>query len=169
MLNRNGYERPPSTFSDWLMPVVVKPDLWPCFASTARSSVLCMVPPTWTVPERMSPAQCATTCVPPCAEALGAASAAKTRPNPTRRTTAEQGLAAGCGFTGAFLCFEPQNPQGATAPWRLRLSQVPRAGYRTPASTRLHCLDRGAIAQLGERLDRTPEYAGSTPASSTVS
>jgi hypothetical protein len=30
----------------------------------------------------------------------------------------------------------------------------------------LHFLDRGAIAQLGERLDRTQEVAGSSPASS---
>ena len=32
---------------------------------------------------------------------------------------------------------------------------------------RLHFADRGAIAQLGERLDRTQEVAGSSPASST--
>jgi hypothetical protein len=31
---------------------------------------------------------------------------------------------------------------------------------------RLHFPDRGAIAQLGERLDRTQEVAGSSPASS---
>jgi hypothetical protein len=30
----------------------------------------------------------------------------------------------------------------------------------------LHWADRGAIAQLGERLDRTQEVAGSSPASS---
>src|SRR6266511_3472095 len=33
---------------------------------------------------------------------------------------------------------------------------------------RLHFADRGAIAQLGERLDRTQEVAGSSPASSTL-
>ena len=33
--------------------------------------------------------------------------------------------------------------------------------------SRLHCGPRGAIAQLGERLDRTQEVAGSSPASST--
>ena len=33
--------------------------------------------------------------------------------------------------------------------------------------TKLHFPDRGAIAQLGERLDRTQEVAGSSPASST--
>jgi hypothetical protein len=31
---------------------------------------------------------------------------------------------------------------------------------------RLHLARRGAIAQLGERLDRTQEVAGSSPASS---
>src|SRR5262249_27115653 len=31
----------------------------------------------------------------------------------------------------------------------------------------LDCPERGAIAQLGERLDRTQEVAGSSPASST--
>src|SRR3954462_14108494 len=31
---------------------------------------------------------------------------------------------------------------------------------------KLHFADRGAIAQLGERLDRTQEVAGSSPASS---
>jgi hypothetical protein len=31
---------------------------------------------------------------------------------------------------------------------------------------KLHWRDRGAIAQLGERLDRTQEVAGSSPASS---
>src|SRR2546423_13424956 len=37
-----------------------------------------------------------------------------------------------------------------------------------PVSTgwKLHFADRGAIAQLGERLDRTQEVAGSSPASS---
>src|SRR5262245_50001307 len=34
-------------------------------------------------------------------------------------------------------------------------------------SRALHCLPLGAIAQLGERLDRTQEVAGSSPASST--
>src|SRR3989442_11711412 len=57
-----------------------------------------------------------------------------------------------------------------------RISSV-MAIAKTPslkASTRpvsmgrkLHCADRGAIAQLGERLDRTQEVAGSSPASST--
>ena len=36
-----------------------------------------------------------------------------------------------------------------------------------PQGRRLHFADRGAIAQLGERLDRTQEVAGSSPASST--
>ena len=40
-----------------------------------------------------------------------------------------------------------------------------RAGYRR--LTGAHFLSRGAIAQLGERLDRTQEVAGSSPASST--
>lgn len=31
----------------------------------------------------------------------------------------------------------------------------------------LHCVRLGAIAQLGERLDRTQKVAGSSPASST--
>src|SRR5712691_10508243 len=50
----------------------------------------------------------------------------------------------------------------------LRLPRTPRAGpgFR-PRRRRLHFADRGAIAQLGERLDRTQEVAGSSPASST--
>src|SRR5439155_2803511 len=37
---------------------------------------------------------------------------------------------------------------------------------RRPRRRRVHFADRGAIAQLGERLDRTQEVAGSSPASS---
>src|SRR6266576_1648469 len=41
------------------------------------------------------------------------------------------------------------------------------AAFR-PAGRRLDFGPRGAIAQLGERLDRTQEVAGSSPASSIV-
>src|SRR5215208_5625448 len=42
-----------------------------------------------------------------------------------------------------------------------------RACGSEPQAPRLESLLRGAIAQLGERLDRTQEVAGSSPASST--
>ena len=45
----------------------------------------------------------------------------------------------------------------------------PRRKARREAATRLATLRRrGAIAQLGERLDRTQEVAGSSPASSIL-
>src|ERR1700744_6058646 len=47
--------------------------------------------------------------------------------------------------------FEPSNS------WTAKLRQSRRSSYRR----------RGAIAQMGERLDRTQEVAGSIPASST--
>jgi hypothetical protein len=43
--------------------------------------------------------------------------------------------------------------------------QIPYREVNTK-SAQLHCDPRGAIAQLGERLDRTQEVAGSSPASS---
>src|SRR5712691_2938609 len=41
------------------------------------------------------------------------------------------------------------------------------AAFGSPGR-RLHFANRGAIAQLGERLDRTQEVAGSSPASSIL-
>src|SRR4029450_10077338 len=50
-----------------------------------------------------------------------------------------------------------------------RLNEKRGTGSAAPASpeTRLDFRPRGAIAQWGERLDRTQEVAGSSPASST--
>src|SRR5439155_17901278 len=44
--------------------------------------------------------------------------------------------------------------------------QLPEAAESCLAEAGLHLAFRGAIAQLGERLDRTQEVAGSSPASS---
>jgi hypothetical protein len=46
--------------------------------------------------------------------------------------------------------------------------RVPSANLPTEALTGATMNARGTIAQLGERLDRTQEVAGSSPASSTV-
>src|SRR4051794_33654225 len=49
--------------------------------------------------------------------------------------------------------------------------QYPRSPAGLPAwtdGTWLQSSDRGAIAQLGERLDRTQEVGGSSPPSSTI-
>jgi hypothetical protein len=54
-------------------------------------------------------------------------------------------------------------PQARATCRRLRAGPAVR-----PVGGRLHFADRGAIAQLGERLDRTQEVAGSSPASSIV-
>ena len=58
-----------------------------------------------------------------------------------------------------------QVPCGPTAAGRPR--QTVRPGLNCPATAR-HPPPPGAIAQLGERLDRTQEVAGSSPASSMV-
>ena len=47
-----------------------------------------------------------------------------------------------------------------------RRERAGRPGLHCPATAR-HLPPLGAIAQLGERLDRTQEVAGSSPASST--
>jgi hypothetical protein len=70
------------------------------------------------------------------------------------RATKDTGVDEG-GADGIFL---PPAVGTLNAPEHGRLSG--RAGRR------LHFADRGAIAQLGERLDRTQEVAGSSPASS---
>ncbi len=57
---------------------------------------------------------------------------------------------------------------GSSCPGRGTLNAPEHGRLSGRAGRRLHFADRGAIAQLGERLDRTQEVAGSSPASSIL-
>ena len=72
------------------------------------------------------------------------------------------GLECNTPFPSLTVSYRPARPAG-----RVLSLQGCRARGAGPEVLRLSSAPRGAVAQLGERLDRTQEVRGSSPLSST--